>query len=151
MDFKKLKKLLSVAKKVEPLEKDTSLIMRHANPEEFQKAIADASKINPNIPKMISDYTPEDLARMKLRLSEDNLSGYAVKSDSELTNLFSGPKARGSHLMDDALREGASKLDHFDNPVLNKLYDSKGFQEINREKNWVPGEPDVIYRKRKQD
>lgn len=147
MNFSKIKKLMGIVGKEESQAAKAALKLRQVEPEHFKNSIAKASDLNPNIKKMTTDYTPEELQKMKLLLTEDDLSGYAVKPDGELTNLFSGAKGRGSQLVDHSIEQGATKLDHFDTPVLNNLYDSKGFSEYKREPNWTEGEPDVVFRR----
>ncbi|RLD64903.1 MAG: hypothetical protein DRI84_07910 [Bacteroidetes bacterium] len=50
--------------------------------------------------------------------------------------------------MTEAIRSGTKKMDHFDIPRLNELYEGKGFREIKREPNWTQGEPDMVFRER---
>jgi len=100
-------------------------------------------------------YTPEEYANMKLFVSEDGLSGFALKPDGDLVSVFSAPGlGRAEALLDVAIANGARKLDAFDEGgFLPRLYGSKGFVETGRvpwdpEQKpgvWRGGEPDVVY------
>ncbi|MBV5342460.1 hypothetical protein JZU68_02205, partial [bacterium] len=99
--------------------------------------------IFPHIKEFTSPVSEIDDNR-KFFLSTDNLSGYAIGFDGELTSLFSTVKGRGSELINLALTDGANHLDCFDG-YLVKLYGKHGFMESKRVANWTPGGPDVVY------
>lgn len=73
--------------------------------------------------------------------------GYCVLS-GELLCLWNHDRSTGDWMLRHALELGADRLDHFDLPPLNDLYHRHGFKEIFREPNWVPGKPDVIWRRK---
>lgn len=76
-------------------------------------------------------------------LASDYLSGYAISASGELVSVFSRQKREGRDLVKDAIRRGAIKLNCFEN--LKRFYELAGFSEIAREKNWICGEPDVVF------
>jgi hypothetical protein len=97
---------------------------------------------------MVSDYSVEELGQMKLFLLKGGKAGYAIKNGDELVNLFNaGGKAThlaGQWLVLHAIEQGARRLDCFDSG-LPEFYAKFGFKEVRREKNWTPGEPDVVF------
>lgn len=70
--------------------------------------------------------------------------GFIVKSDGELVGLFSSIKGRGPDLVLAAINSGATHLDCFDG-YLVKFYGQLGFVEYDRQPNWTPGGPAVVY------
>lgn len=77
-------------------------------------------------------------------LTADLLSGYAIRPDGELVNVFSLVPGRGDMLVSHAVANGADHLDCFDG-YLPTLYARHGFMATHREQNWTPGGPDVVY------
>lgn len=77
-------------------------------------------------------------------LSDDHLSGFAIREDGELVGVFSLVKGRGDSIVAAAIENGAKYLDCFDG-YLPRLYSRHGFTEVKREPNWTPGGPDVVY------
>lgn len=76
------------------------------------------------------------------------VGGFMVLS-GELLAFHNIVKGNGLWMLDHAIELGADRLDHFDVPVLNKLYKSRGFVEILREKNVLRGAPDIVFRRLK--
>lgn len=124
------------------------------NNEEFSKALYKGDKS-----AFLTQYTASDFANMTTYKVKGLDIGYAIKSDGDIVSVFnnSGVKGIGTELMKSAIRNGGTKLDHFDG-YLSKLYEPLGFKEIGRD-NWddqyAPdnwdyekyGRPDVVYRK----
>lgn len=77
-------------------------------------------------------------------LAVDGLSGYVVRADGELTNVFSLERGRGDGIVTSALSSGAVYLDCFDG-YLPTFYARHGFETVRREPNWTPGGPDVVH------
>jgi hypothetical protein len=108
-----------------------------------------------SVEETVYRYTPDQYAQMDLYVSDDGLSGFAVKQDGDLVSVFSAPGlGRGEALVDAAIARGARKLDAFDEGgFLPRLYGSKGFVEVGRDpwnpaykpKVWRGGTPDVVY------
>jgi hypothetical protein len=73
--------------------------------------------------------------------------GFALSSTGELTSVFSAIKGKGDTILSNAIRRGACHLDCFDG-YLPTFYARHGFQEVRREPNWTPGEPDVVFMER---
>jgi len=106
-------------------------------------------------------YPVEDYAKMRLFMTEDGKSGFALKND-DIVSVFSGPPHKGSvhSSIQLAVQEGGRRLDAFDT-VLGDIYNTNGFQIVGRMKwnddykpdNWDKktflkfnnGEPDVVY------
>lgn len=82
-------------------------------------------------------------------LSTDELSGYRLDK-GELTAVFSFTGGRGKALVRDAIKNGATHLDHFQG-YLSKFYSELGFDLVRTEKhyNWASDNtlPDVLFRK----
>lgn len=86
----------------------------------------------------------EDVEGTRYFLTEDFDSGYAIRPTGELVMVFSRVKGRGDQLVASAVANGAYRLDCFDG-YLPELYKRHGFAEYDREANWTPGGPDVVY------
>lgn len=103
----------------------------------------------------LSVYTPEEYKKMKVGLSADKKVGYAVKPDGDIISVFNkGEKGRGQEAVIDAINNGGTKLDCFEQ--LKGYYEKFGFEETERvkwddkyaPKNWdytKGGRPDIIY------
>ncbi len=107
-------------------------------------------------------YPLEEYKNMRLFLSEDGKSGFAIKTDGDIVSVFSSNKKAGvSHIMMElAIQNGGYKLDCFDT-YLPHIYSAHGFKEVNRIKwneayrpdGWDKsfyklynnGEPDVVF------
>lgn len=131
--------------------------------DDFERAITEVRKIEftrPGEPtrslgETVYQYPTEEYGPMGRYLSDDGLSGFAIKPDGDLVSVFSAPGlGRGGALVDAAVARGARKLDAFDEDgFLPQLYGSRGFVEVKREPwdpaqkpdNWRGGEPDVVY------
>lgn len=113
---------------------------------------------------MLTDYSPQELSKMKLFKLQGFDIGYALKQFdggySEIVAVHNNePEVKniGNELMQSAVNNGGCYLDHFDG-FLSNLYGGMGFIEYKREpynpkydpngefKNKY-GEQDVIYRK----
>lgn len=82
-------------------------------------------------------------------LASDNRSGYRIDR-GELTAVFSLARGRGKELVRDAIKNGATHLDHFQG-YLSKFYSELGFDLVRTEKHygWKHDNtlPDVLFRK----
>lgn len=132
----------------------------------FFDAITKAKEDLGAVGEQVYVYTPEEYLDMKLFLSEDGLSGIAVKPDGDIVSVFNSATkqhdkgSRAHALIELALQNGGKKLDAFDT-FLPKLYSKHGFKEVGRDawnedfappkwdkdyfRNWNNGEPDVVY------
>lgn len=79
-------------------------------------------------------------------LHQDTFSGFAIRH-GELLGVFSIVKGRGDELVKSAIENGTEILDCFDG-YLPTFYARHGFKEYKREKNWNPGQPEVVYMRR---
>jgi hypothetical protein len=116
--------------------------------------------------EMLTVYSPSELSSMKLfKLANLNI-GYALKTNDKKSfgeivavhNNEPDVKGIGEALMLSAVKNGGCFLDHFDSNKLTSLYNSTGFEEIDRDV-YNPqydqdgsfaakyGKLDVIYRK----
>ena len=111
-------------------------------------------------------YPQNDYKDMRLFLSPDKRSGFALKPDGDIVSVFSTKKGGGtSHsMLELALQNKGYKLDNYDVPDLRKIYDNHSFNITKRspwnDKFWDPkewdkefmkkeygdGEPDITYR-----
>lgn len=129
------------------------------NPKSFHTAL-NKSKHK----EMLTDYTIEELAQMKLFKLKGFDIGFALKEKDgkhqEIVAVFNNEpevKGVGKPLIRAAIKQGGKYLDHFDG-YLSNLYQSLGFDEYKRDK-FDPqydtdgsfqkkyGQADVIYRK----
>ena len=92
----------------------------------------------------------EDRAGSSYYLSNTGQAGFAISQDGELTSVYSIAKGNGDIILSNAVRLGALHLDCFDG-YLPTFYARHGFQEVRREPNWTPGEPDVVFMERRSN
>jgi hypothetical protein len=130
--------------------------------EAFETAITEATSGSPYAPAVYV-YSREKYADMRLFLSGDSNSGFAVKGD-DIVSVFNGPTSGLKNVTNSMLRlafeQGGRRLDAFDT-VLPDLYSNNLFKAIVRlpwdEKEapngwdkelfsrWKNGEPDVVF------
>lgn len=93
-------------------------------------------KIPKNIKKNLTLYPLVDYRKMKCFLGKNNSSGYCIKDGDELVSVFSSQGSSGNALVQDAIKEGARRLDCFAtqdgqggivDEGLYKLYKRNGF------------------------
>ena len=91
----------------------------------------DASKYGSSV----TAYDADEYKGMRLFLSEDGSTGYALKPDGDIVSAFSAGKYEGvgPHLIMHGIEQGGKKLDAFDT-VLPDLYAQMGFKEAARVK-----------------
>jgi len=130
------------------------------NPESFKQSLSKSKH-----KEMLTDYSVQDLSKMKLFKLKGYNIGYALKQfENEgyceivaVHNNEPDVKGIGDILMKSAIANGGKYLDHFDG-FLSNLYGNLGFQEYKRDKydpQYDPqgtfantyGKQDVIYRK----
>ena len=108
----------------------------------------DASKYGSSV----TAYDADEYKGMRLFLSEDGSTGYALKPDGDIVSAFSAGKYEGvgPHLIMHGIEQGGKKLDAFDT-VLPDLYAQMGFKEAARVKFDPAEAPDdwnmLTYRK----
>lgn len=111
-------------------------------------------------PEMLTAYSVGDLATMQLFKLQGAEIGFAIKGGDEIVavhNNEAGVGGVGELLMEAAIQHGGRVLDHFDVPILSKIYGNIGFKETERfpfDPQYAPpgftqkyGEPDIIVRK----
>ena len=126
--------------------------------EAFHAAVSHACQQRKNgrlVGETVYVYTPEQYREIRCFLSPDNLTGYGIKRDGDLVSVFNvGAKGAGQDAVRDAILNGATMLDAFDEGgYLPSLYASLGFVESYREPwnpayapaGWTGGTPDVVY------
>ena len=109
---------------------------------DFERAFNQARTVRPLVRDATSEF--DRIARCRYFLTEDRLSGFAIRDHGELVYLHSRGYGRGDRLVSCALALGAWRLDCFDGYLVN-LYGRHGFVEVAREVNWTPGGPDVVF------
>lgn len=131
------------------------------SPEEFKTSLSKSKH-----KEMLSNYSIEELSKMKLYKVPGYNIGYALKPIEDGMDIVSvhnnEPSVRkiGIPLMKSAIKNGGTHLDHFDSKVLTNLYSSLGFVEYDRDEYNPKYDPDgsfknkygelaVIYRKLK--
>ena len=141
--------------------------------ETFDEAIGRArAKIKNGRPVGLTvyQYPLDEYKTMRTFLSQDGLTGYAIKADGDFVSLFNvGSKGAGEQaILDGIWVNGALKLDAFaqvsdqyPKGFLNTKYEDFGFEEVSRSKwdaqyapdGWdeaIDGTPDVVYMKVKE-
>lgn len=104
-------------------------------------------------------YPEEDYQGMRLFLTEDGKSGFALKGD-DIVSVFSGEKGASTAMLQLAVQEGGRRLDAFDT-ALPDIYSVNGFRVVARlawndeyrPADWNKatfsrynnGEPDVVF------
>jgi hypothetical protein len=110
--------------------------IRQVDADRFARAVAEAAPVQKGpmqIADMLTQYTPEEYAKMRTFLSRDAGSGFALKDGDELVSVFSAPRGRGEQLAMEAAARGARRLDNFDiEGKLPELYGKAGFRETER-------------------
>ena len=119
------------------------------NPKRFQASLSLSV-----YPEMLTPYTIEELAQMKLFQLQGYNIGFALKrtedefneivavhNNSQIPNI-------GIPLLQAAVRAGGVYLNHFGTQKLNDLYESVGFVEIHREEYNPEFDPEELFAKR---
>lgn len=129
------------------------------SPLEFKKSLNKSKH-----PDMLSDYSEQELAKMKLFKVPGRDIGFALKpleTGYDIVAVHNNDpniKGIGRDLMSCAIANGGDHLDHFDTPILSNLYANMGFKEYDRDAYDPQYDPDgsfknkygelaVIYRK----
>ena len=128
----------------------------------FQESILESKKVS-TFGSAVYVYSPEEYSGMRLFLSKDGGTGFALKED-DIVSVFNSVNSphKGTTLsaLMLAVQEGGRKLDAFDS-ALPHIYSKVGFRissrtawnddfappEWNKElfKKWNQGEPDVVF------
>lgn len=113
-----------------------------AHPLSFERVLERVRIDNDRIREATSEFSHVEGTRYFLTMFGD--AGYAIRPDGELVFVFSTVAGRGDTIVAQAVGNGADRLDCFDG-YLPKLYARHGFVEYDRDNNWTPGGPDVVY------
>lgn len=122
----------------------------------FRTAFLEAKIASP-FGAAVHAYSPAELAKMRLFLAPDGLSGFALKGE-DIVSVFTHPRAGGQNRsrksIDTAIANGGKTLDCFDGKLV-QIYSALGFREVRREswndqyrpEGWKDewGKPDVVY------
>lgn len=128
-------------------------LTRYVSPVEFREALKRAkhSVFNRKVAAGLHEYSLREYSEMRTFLGPQGRSGYAIKPDGDLVNLFSWASGKGQALIADAVSNGAHKLDCYDGPLV-EIYKRAGFVEVRREPfdpsiagHYPWGQPDVVY------
>ena len=111
----------------------------------------------------MSPYSIKELSELRLFKVPGSNAGFAIKPDGDIIAVHnsSGVRGLGRHLLVAAIRNGGTKLDHFDG-FLSKFYESFGFIEYERwewDDQYAPedwdyeeyGRPAVVLRRLRQE
>lgn len=127
--------------------------------EKFFAAIRKATKVvksnGRSVGETVYTYPKGEYRDMKLFLSADGKTGFAIKPDGDLVSVFNvGEKGAIQKVIPYMHGLGATKLDAFDEAGrLPELYGKGGFKEVGRDAwnpdyapdPWTGGTPDVVY------
>ena len=85
----------------------------------------------------LSYYTEDELKEMNLFLVKGHDAGFAVKTDGDIVSVHNNSPLKGlaSVFLNEAKKNGGSKLDHFDG-FLSGLYRSHGFTDVYEVYQW---------------
>lgn len=108
----------------------------------FRRVFTDVRTYNRQISDATSEFSHVDGTRYFL--TDDLGSGFAIRPDGELVFVFSTVRGRGANIVSTAVKRGADRLDCFEG-YLTELYARHGFVEYDRDDNWTPGGPDVVW------
>lgn len=100
----------------------------------FYDAIA-ASKEQNKFGAAVYLYSPDEYSQMRLFLTPDGTSGFALKGDDIVSvfNKFNGPNKRVANpMLDLAIAAGGRKLDAYDT-ILPEIYGDSGFRTTSRQ------------------
>jgi len=128
--------------------------------ERFAQAISE-SKATSTFGAAVYVYPVKEYRNMRLFMSQDGKSGFALKPDGDIVSVFSSGDAKaGMAALQLAIKLGGSKLDAFDT-VLPKMYSAHGFKVVARlrwDESQAPsewnketfsefnnGQPDVVF------
>lgn len=96
----------------------------------------------------VSLHPVDEYKNMRLFLSPDKTSGFAIKPDGDIVSVFGSKEGSGtSHsMLELALQNKGSKLDNYDVPRLRNIYENHGFNVTERapwdDAYWKPSEWD---------
>lgn len=109
----------------------------------FLFAMGRASVTNPRITDACSDAAelPPEAAYY---LNATGTAGFGITGSGELIAVFAAHPGHGAGMVDLAVRLGATHLNCFDGPLV-EYYDRHGFRVVERQPNWVDGQPDVVW------
>jgi hypothetical protein len=124
----------------------------------FHRAITASTKGN-KFGKSVYVYPEKDYSDMKLFVTENGKSGFAVKPDGDIVSVFSSEPGSAYSMLFLATQSGGRKLDAF-NTVLPGLYAAAGYRPVSKVKwsdeampegwdkslykDYNNGEPDVV-------
>lgn len=127
--------------------------------DKFFAAVRKAATVEKSNGRSVSEtlyvYSKGEYKKMRLWLSADGKTGFAIKPDGDLVSVFNvGEKGAIQKVIPHLHALGATKLDAFDEAGrLPELYGAGGFKETSRvpwdpqyaPPGWKGGKPDVVY------
>ena len=97
----------------------------------FEQAVK-RSKIGNKHGAAVFVYPMDEYRDMRLFMTEDGKSGFAIKDDGDIVSVFSDGGRKAHAMLTLATEQGGTKLDAF-NTVLPQIYKVNGFREVGRE------------------
>ena len=103
-----------------------------------------------NIKNNLTVYPLTDYLKMKCFLGKNNSSGFCIKDGDELVSVFSSQESSGNAVVQEAIKQGVTRLDCFakqdqhgniKNEGLYKLYSRNGFIIDDNLNSGEPGQP----------
>ena len=102
------------------------------NAAQFVSAISTARDTLGPIGEAVKVYSPEEYAGMRLFVTKDGQSGFALKPDGDIVSVFSAKgTGNGRAVMETAIAAGGKKLDCFAT-ILPDFYAAHGFRATSR-------------------
>ena len=102
------------------------------NPNSFMKSLYSSKRA-----QFLSPYSEDEFSQMGLYKLKNHSIGFAIKKDGDIIAVHnnSNYSGLGSAMMTAAIRNGGSKLDHFDG-FLTGLYIANGFSKVVHKDLW---------------
>lgn len=99
---------------------------------DFFDSISSIKKENGDDGLLVDAHTIEEYDNMRLFLSEDKKTGFAITDDGDLVSVFNSPDTHGrrKEIMANAILNGAVKLDCYDRDILVINYQKWGFVPV---------------------
>ena len=99
---------------------------------DFFDSISSIKKENGDDGLLVDAHTIEEYDNMRLFLSEDKKTGFAITDDGDLVSVFNSPDTHGrmKEIMANAILNGAVKLDCYDRDLLVINYQKWGFVPV---------------------
>jgi len=107
-------------------------IWEETDPKSFMNSLYSSKRL-----QFLTPYDQDDFIKMKLYKVKNEFIGFAIKNDGDVVAVHNNSSygGLGSALMSATIRNGGTKLDHFDG-FLTGLYQTNGFSKVVKKELW---------------